>query len=178
MLVPLVFVCSLLSRSNGPLPLVIARSAESRSQEDSSSTTGIARENNGVPVRQVEVGGEALSLDELGPIIINEDGTMRRIANWHLLTDQEKEHTQRKIAKRNKTRIEALQQLRATGDGERRQDSVEEEGETLLLPESAGGDCDEAPPPPSHGRGGCSGDSTWPPPESDSDEHFPPRSMF
>ena len=169
MLVPLVFVYSLLSRSNGPLPLVIARS-----QEDSSST--IARENNGV--RQVEVGGEALSLDELGPIIINEDGTMRRIANWHLLTDQEKEHTQRKIAKRNKIRIEALQQLRATGDGERRQDSVEEEGETLLLPESAGGDCDEAPPPPSHGRGGCSGDSTWPPPESDSDEHFPPRSMF
>ena len=103
---------------------------------------------------------------------------MRRIANWHLLTDQEKEHTQRKIAKRNKIRIEALQQLRATGDGERRQDSVEEEGETLLLPESAGGDCDQAPPPPSHGRGGCSGDSTWPPPESDSDELFPPRSMF
>lgn len=37
--------------------------------------------------------GETLSLDELGPIVINVDGTMRRIANWKQLTKYEQERT-------------------------------------------------------------------------------------
>lgn len=52
--------------------------------------------------------GETISMDELGPIIINPDGTMRRIANWNQLTKGEQASTLRQISARNKKRIEAL----------------------------------------------------------------------
>ena len=34
--------------------------------------------------------GEVKSLDEMGPIIINADGTTTRIANWSAMNHQEK----------------------------------------------------------------------------------------
>lgn len=33
--------------------------------------------------------GESVPIDELGPVIINHDGTTRRIANWRMLTPRE-----------------------------------------------------------------------------------------
>jgi predicted Fe-S protein YdhL (DUF1289 family) len=54
--------------------------------------------------------GEKVSMDELGPIIINPDGTMRRIANWNELTKGEQESTLRQISARNKKRIQALKE--------------------------------------------------------------------
>lgn len=54
--------------------------------------------------------GEKISMDELGPIIVNPDGTMRRIANWNELTKAEQESTFRQISARNKRRIEALRE--------------------------------------------------------------------
>ena len=52
--------------------------------------------------------GEALKLDELGPIIVNPDGTTRRIANWDSLSRQERESAWRLISARNRLRIERL----------------------------------------------------------------------
>lgn len=52
--------------------------------------------------------GETLPMDELGPIIINPDGTSRRITNWDNLSKQEQLNTWRIISGRNKKRIEAL----------------------------------------------------------------------
>ena len=37
--------------------------------------------------------------------VVNEDGTLRRIANWDLLTPSEKEVAQRRIASRNKVLV-------------------------------------------------------------------------
>ena len=57
--------------------------------------------------------GESLKLDHLGPIILNTDGTTRRIDNWDTLTEREKEVTWRRIRKRNEERrniLEAEQQ--------------------------------------------------------------------
>lgn len=54
--------------------------------------------------------GETISMDELGPIIVNPDGTMRRIANWNELTKAEQESTFRQISARNKKRIDALKE--------------------------------------------------------------------
>lgn len=54
--------------------------------------------------------GESISMDELGPIIINPDGTMRRIANWNELTKGEQESTFRQIVARNKRRLAALKE--------------------------------------------------------------------
>jgi len=36
------------------------------------------------------VDGDALSLDRLGPMIINTDGTVRRIANWDILSHKKR----------------------------------------------------------------------------------------
>lgn len=53
--------------------------------------------------------GDSLKLDDLGPIIINPDGTTRRIANWANLTKFEQDNTWRLISARNKRRMAALQ---------------------------------------------------------------------
>mmetsp|Transcript_2667 Transcript_2667/g.3998 ORF Transcript_2667/g.3998 Transcript_2667/m.3998 type:complete len:115 (+) Transcript_2667:102-446(+) len=52
--------------------------------------------------------GETVSMDEFGPIIVNPDGTLRRIANWDQLTEGEKERTRQQISKRNKKRLASL----------------------------------------------------------------------
>ena len=52
--------------------------------------------------------GETISFAELGPIILNTDGTTRRIDNWKTLTKQEQETTWRRIQKRNTERREQL----------------------------------------------------------------------
>ncbi|KAI8850658.1 hypothetical protein BC829DRAFT_388610 [Chytridium lagenaria] len=40
-----------------------------------------------------------VSLDALGPVIVNEDGTMSRISNWDSLTDAEQRNTLRVLGK-------------------------------------------------------------------------------
>lgn len=52
--------------------------------------------------------GTTVSLDHLGPIVVNQDGTMSRISNWDKMTEIEKKNTVRIIGKRNKQRLEAL----------------------------------------------------------------------
>jgi len=48
--------------------------------------------------------GESIRFEEWGPIILNSDGTTRRIANWDTLTEHEKQVTWRRIGKRNEER--------------------------------------------------------------------------
>ena len=52
--------------------------------------------------------GEKLALDHLGPLVIQKDGTAKRIANWEHLSAQERESTLRIVGKRNRERVEAL----------------------------------------------------------------------
>lgn len=52
--------------------------------------------------------GETIKFEEMGPIIINPDGTTRRIENWDQMTEREKEVTWRRISKRNEERRKAL----------------------------------------------------------------------
>ena len=54
--------------------------------------------------------GESMKLDHLGPIILNTDGTTRRIDNWDILTEREREVTWRRIKKRNEERRKVLEQ--------------------------------------------------------------------
>ena len=54
--------------------------------------------------------GESIAMDAMGPVVVNEDGSLSRIANWPMLTDREKEVTQRRIAKRNKERLDRLRE--------------------------------------------------------------------
>ncbi|KAK3265947.1 hypothetical protein CYMTET_25403 [Cymbomonas tetramitiformis] len=52
--------------------------------------------------------GGSVALDHLGPIVVNEDGSLSRIANWPNMTEREQEVTKRRITKRNNERLERL----------------------------------------------------------------------
>ncbi|CAB9505105.1 expressed unknown protein [Seminavis robusta] len=52
--------------------------------------------------------GETISFEEMGPVILNSDGSTRRIDNWDQLTEREKEVTWRRISKRNEERRKIL----------------------------------------------------------------------
>ncbi|GJE94684.1 hypothetical protein PsYK624_108550 [Phanerochaete sordida] len=49
--------------------------------------------------------GSQVKLDELGPLVVNSDGTLSRIANWQNMTPQERERTVRVLAARNQIRL-------------------------------------------------------------------------
>ena len=52
--------------------------------------------------------GQAVKLDHLGPMVVNRDGTLSRIANWENMAEIERKNTLRIIGKRNQLRLEAL----------------------------------------------------------------------
>ena len=61
------------------------------------------------PVRSINLGsGESVSLDAMGPVVVNEDGTLCRIGNWAAMTPLEQATTQRRISERNNQRLAAL----------------------------------------------------------------------
>lgn len=47
-----------------------------------------------------------LKFDDLGPMVVNSDGTLSRITNWQKMTTAERERTMRVLNARNKLRIE------------------------------------------------------------------------
>lgn len=53
-------------------------------------------------------GEAAVKLNHLGPLVVNQDGTLSRISNWQQMTDMEKKNTLRILGKRNQLRMEAL----------------------------------------------------------------------
>lgn len=52
--------------------------------------------------------GNAVKLDHLGPMVVNRDGTLSRIANWEQMTEIERKNTLRVLGKRNQLRMETL----------------------------------------------------------------------
>jgi hypothetical protein len=54
--------------------------------------------------------GETLSLEDLGPMVVQTDGTVRRITNWETMTKQEQDSTMRVITARNRKRLAALKE--------------------------------------------------------------------
>lgn len=61
------------------------------------------------PVRTIDLSsGASVSLDALGPVVVNEDGTLARIGNWSQMTPLEQATTQRRISARNNDRLAAL----------------------------------------------------------------------
>lgn len=53
-------------------------------------------------------GGTTVKLDHLGPLVVNKDGTLSRIANWEHMADIERQNTLRILGKRNQLRMEGL----------------------------------------------------------------------
>ena len=61
-------------------------------------------DDDNIPIRQIKF-GETVKLEELGPVIVQSDCTLRRIDNWHKLTEGEREATMRRIGGRNNVRL-------------------------------------------------------------------------
>jgi hypothetical protein len=59
--------------------------------------------------------GERVALDELGPVVVQPDCTLRRIENWGALTPDERAAAQRRLGARNAARLGACRQLEAQG---------------------------------------------------------------
>ena len=57
---------------------------------------------------RLEVGGGGVSMDHLGPVVVNTDGSLSRITNWGDMTAAEQAKTQRVVAKRNEKRLRVL----------------------------------------------------------------------
>ena len=109
-------------RARGVLPAlllaaaipVLAADDHCVTQGTCASTEGSA-EMNALPSQPTNSGTSSRDWsqslrDELGPVVINEDGSMRRITNWHEMTEREQQNTLRVIGKRNAKRREALEQ--------------------------------------------------------------------
>ena len=72
-----------------------------------------------------------IQLTDLGAIILNSDGTMMKIDNWHELTEHEQGKALRVIAKRNakrKAQLEAQQREEVKTDDGGNKPAEEEEG--------------------------------------------------
>lgn len=57
-----------------------------------------------------------VSLDHLGPMVVNVDGTLSRIGNWEQMTEIERKNTLRVLGKRNKQRLEKLRAAEPAGE--------------------------------------------------------------
>lgn len=52
--------------------------------------------------------GESIKFEDMGPVIINADGSTRQIANWDKMTESEQKVAWRRISKRNEERRKVL----------------------------------------------------------------------
>lgn len=60
----------------------------------------------------------SISLDHLGPMVVNNDGTLSRISNWEQMSEVERKNTLRVLGKRNKERLERLKAAEGEVNGE------------------------------------------------------------
>ncbi|KAM0698026.1 hypothetical protein Q7P36_001489 [Cladosporium allicinum] len=77
-----------------------------------------AAPSDGTTTLDMSNGSTTVSLDHLGPMVVNVDGSMSRISNWDKMAEIEKKNTLRIIGKRNKSRLEALKKARGEGEEE------------------------------------------------------------
>lgn len=85
-----------------------AADAEQQQQPPKAPLALPAAPSDGTTQLDMSNGGTTVSLDHLGPMVVNVDGTMSRISNWDKMAEIEKKNTLRIIGKRNKSRLEAL----------------------------------------------------------------------
>lgn len=76
-----------------------------------------------ISTNTVQVNGAPVVLDKLGPMVVGRDGTLSRIANWHEMSEFERQNTLRILGKRNQLRLKSLRQgLDADGKNEEQEE--------------------------------------------------------
>lgn len=70
------------------------------------------------PTTTLTPNAPAIKLDHLGPLVVNKDGTLSRIANWQSMAEIERQNTLRILGKRNMLRREELERAeKEKGEG-------------------------------------------------------------
>ena len=129
-----VFYRTKLSHNSNLVSGQISKSSVEKEVEDSNDSIKLLPEPSTTEKsREIKL-GETFRFEELGPIIINPDGTTRRITNWENLTKQEQASTYRLISARNKKRLEGLQR-RSEEDAKTTTDSTTVYEENAEQPE-------------------------------------------
>jgi hypothetical protein len=64
--------------------------------------------SEGDAATQLTLGQRRSLEEELGPLVVNADGTVARISNWKQMTEAERANVLRVLGKRNKERLEVL----------------------------------------------------------------------
>ncbi|KJZ80317.1 hypothetical protein HIM_00167 [Hirsutella minnesotensis 3608] len=100
------------SSSRTPPPPPSARDGRESSSKETSSANdkALPAPGDGTDVVNLDVSGDGttVKLGALGPLVVNQDGTMSRISNWAEMSPIERENTLRILGKRNRTRLDAL----------------------------------------------------------------------
>ena len=83
----------------------------------SSFTNGASSTPNDDPSRSLNVAtGNRVALDELGPMVVNPNGTLSRIHNWSEMIPSERERTLRVLGARNKLRMDSIRGQEGEGE--------------------------------------------------------------
>ncbi|KAL0470136.1 hypothetical protein QR685DRAFT_244842 [Neurospora intermedia] len=104
-------------------PLADPLSVEHQKLENNNNPLPLPSPETATPVspdqqpKVVTVNGQAVALDNLGPMVVHKDGTISRIANWPEMTEIERENTLRILGKRNQLRLTNLREGRVNGEG-------------------------------------------------------------
>ncbi|KAK1723801.1 uncharacterized protein BDZ83DRAFT_753177 [Colletotrichum acutatum] len=77
------------------------------SSRSSSSSSSSSSGSNTITL-DMSRGDASTKLDHLGPLVVNQDGTMSRISNWGEMTEIERRNTVRILSKRNQLRLAGL----------------------------------------------------------------------
>lgn len=86
-------------------------------QSNEDTPLALPEASSGIKLDVSAEGGSTVKLDHLGPLVVNQDGTVSRISNWAQMTEQEKKGTLRVLGKRNKQRLDALKAAEAAKGG-------------------------------------------------------------
>lgn len=92
-------------------PNTPAKSTPEAAQSGTASTTSLPlpEPSKDTTATTLDMGsGQGVKLDHLGPMVVNKDGTLSRIANWEQMSDIERRNTLRILGKRNQLRMNAL----------------------------------------------------------------------
>ncbi|KAL4929588.1 uncharacterized protein BDV17DRAFT_261305 [Aspergillus undulatus] len=105
---------------------ILDQQQEPSSSEEKKSILALPDASTASDTTQLDVNGDGVKLDHLGPLIVNNDGTLARIGNWAQMTEMERKNTLRIIGKRNKERMARLKEEQAVAgvvaEGEKKQE--------------------------------------------------------
>ncbi|KAL1872202.1 hypothetical protein Plec18167_006805 [Paecilomyces lecythidis] len=91
-------------------------SSETNTNINNGSPLALPPADEGAQKLDVSGSGGSVKLDHLGPLVVNQDGTLSRISNWDKMTEIEKKNTLRVLGKRNQQRMDALKAANNEGE--------------------------------------------------------------